>query len=210
MATQRRGNACALRSYAARSSWNISPSSSLRCWTPWNSVILEREGYRRLLVLKIETNISADTHTHGERERSIYLSICLSLSVSVCLCLSLFVSVCLSVYLSIYLPIYLSTYLPIYLSSCLSVYLSPYPSIHLSIYLIYPIYPIYRSIHLSIYPSIHLSLSLSLSIYLHVYVSVYLSIYRSIYLSIHTRGCKYDWAIHISQNGSYLSTVTNI
>ena len=75
---------------------------------------------------------------------SVYLSVCLSVYLSICL--SVYLSVCLSVYLSVCLSVYLSTCLSVYLSICLSIYLSLYLSIYLSVYLSICL------IYLSIYP----------------------------------------------------------
>ena len=96
-------------------------------------------------------------------DRSIYLSLYLSISLSLYLSISL--SIYLSFFLSIYLLIYPSIYLSIYRSIDLSISLSPYLSIYPSTYL-----PTYLSIYLSTYLSIYLSLGLS------VCLSIYLSI----------------------------------
>ena len=75
-----------------------------------------------------------------------YLSIYLSCYLSV----FLFIYIYLCIYLSIYLFIYLSIYLSIYLYI---IYLSIYPSIHPSIYMLFSLFPLFRS-YLPLYISI--------------------------------------------------------
>ncbi len=110
-----------------------------------------------------------------------WLLFCLSVYLSVCLCLSVYVSILLSVCLSTH--VCLSVYPSICLSICIYVHLSIYLSICLSIYL---------SACLSVYLSIYLSIYVHLSVCIYVHLSIYLSIYLSIVcLSIYLSVCLY-------------------
>ena len=69
--------------------------------------------------------------------------------------LSVYLSVCLSVSLSLYLFVCLSLYLSLYLSGCLSIYLSIYLSVCLFVCLLIGLYP--SPSHLSLSPSFSFS-----------------------------------------------------
>ena len=122
---------------------------------------------------------------------SIYLYVCLyiSMSVYISLCLSVYLYVCLYISMSVYIfdvCLYISMFLHVSLCLCISVCLYISMSVYifpcLSIYLYVCLY-IYMSVYISRYLSIYLHACLCIS--MSVYISPCLSMYLCLSINLH-------------------------